>query len=165
MNKRVCLGKISQAHGIKGLVKLFPYGDDFKLLEGTLFTGEDTDKTINITLKNPLGKFILAEIEGCNDRDQADAIKGTELWVYRETLPELEEGEFYIEDMIGLEARDDKGMLVGTIIAVENYGAGDLLEIKPASGQSFLLPFNNDTVLEIGDTVTIKDFQPFQDMA
>ncbi len=163
--KRVCLGKIAQAHGIKGLVKLFPYGQDPALLEGELFTGEDSEETLTITLKNPLGKFILAEIEGCNDRNKAEALKGTEIWVSRETLPEPEEGEFYIEDLIGLMAIDENGTAIGTITAVENYGAGDLLEIKPLSSQSFLLPLTDDTVTEIGDQVTIRNFEAFRDMA
>lgn len=163
--KRVCLGKIAQAHGIKGLVKLFPYGQDPALLEGEVFTAEDGGETLTITLKNPLGKFILAEIEGCNDRDKAEALKGTELWVSRETLPDLDEGEFYIEDLIGLTAVDENGAAVGTITAVENYGAGDLLEIKPPTGQSFLLPLTDDTVTEIGDQVTIQNFEAFRDMA
>ena len=165
MSNRVCLGKISQSHGIKGLVKLFHFGENPELLEGELFTAEEGAETLKISLKNKLGKFILAEVEGCDNRDKADAIKGTELWVSRETLPALAEDAFYIDDLIGMEAVDENSTLVGSIIAVENYGAGDLLEIKPASGASFLLPFNDDTVVDIGKTVTIKNFQPFQDMA
>ncbi len=163
--KRVCLGKISAAHGIKGLVKIFPYGDDISLLEGELFTAEQGGETLTISLKNPLGKYILAAVKGCTERNAAEALKGTALWTSRDALPGLGEDEFYIEDLIGLEARNEKDEIIGKVIAVENYGAGDLIEIQPVSGQSFLMPFNDETVIEITGSVKLQNFEQYKDLS
>ena len=147
--KRICLGVIASAHGVKGLVKILPYGEDPTLIEEV----ED----FNITLKNPHGKYYLAEIEGVHSREDVEAIKGTELFINRGKLPEPEDGEYYIEDLVGLKAVNaNSGKDAGLIIAVHNFGAGDLLEIKPKSGETYLLPFNDDHVPEISkDYVTV----------
>lgn len=144
--KRIVVGKIATAHGVKGLVKILPFCEDIDLIEMA--------EEFTITLKNPSGKYILAEIEGVNSREDVDAIKGTELTISRDQLPEPEDGEYYIEDLVGLLAINaQSGKDAGVIIAVHNFGAGDLLEIKPKSGgETYLLPFNDDHVPEIGET-------------
>ena len=96
-----------------------------------------------------MGKYWLAEIDGIADRDAALALNGTKLWIDRDALPETDEGEFYIEDLIGLDVIDTDGKSVGKVIAVDNFGAGDLMEIKPAAGSSFYVPFSNDFVPDI----------------
>lgn len=147
-DKRVCLGVIAQAHGVKGLVKILPYGEDPYLIELV--------EEFDITLKNPHGKYFLAEIEGVSSREAVDAIKGTELFIDRDQLPETDEGEYYIEDLIGMKALNTGGKDAGVIIAVHNFGAGDLLEIKPNSGETYLVPFNDEHVPEVtDDTVTV----------
>ncbi len=166
--KRTCLGKIVAAHGVKGFVKIKPFGEDPFLMEelGSAFTSEDGDETLDIFLKSSTGKYILAEVEGCTDRNRAEELRGTELFYDRDLLPETdtEEGEFYHDDLIGLKAVDEKGAEVGKIIAVENFGAGDLLEIKPANGEAFYVPFNDDYVPDVNlesGIVTIKDSAQF----
>ena len=151
-DKRICLGKIVAPHGIKGLVKIFPYGEDPNLIEtlDQVFTAKDTNKTISITLKNPMGKYILSSIEGCETRESAETLKGTELWIARSALPHIDnEDEFYIEDLIGLTVFDEKKQTIGTILTIQNYGAGDLLEIKPNSGEPYFVPFDDDYVRDI----------------
>lgn len=142
-DKRVCLGVIAQAHGVKGLVKILPYGDDPFLIELV--------EEFDITLKNALGKYMLAEIGGITSREAVDAIKGTELFIDRDQLPEPEEGEYYIEDLVGIKAVNAGGKDAGVILAVHNFGAGDLLEIKPPTGEPYLVPFNDDHVPEVTD--------------
>lgn len=140
--KRICIGKITGPHGVKGLVKILPYCEDITLLEQV----ED----FKITLKNPSGKYMLAEIEGINTREAAEDIAGTELWISRDKLPDIsDEDAFYIEDLVGLKAVDTDGKDAGTVIAVHNFGAGDLLEIKPPAGEAYLLPFTKENVPEI----------------
>lgn len=150
---RICIGKISAAHGVKGLVKILPYGENLDLLE-------QVDE-YKITLKNPQGKFMLAEIEGVNDRDAADALRGTELYITRDKLPEIEEdGTYYHEDLVGLIALDENEEEIGKVIAVHNFGAGDLLEIQPKGSSSYLIPFNDEYVpdvrLEKGVILTLR---------
>lgn len=149
-NKRVCLGKIASAHGVRGLVKILPYGDDPSLIEALspAYQGKHDTKTLGVRLKNPSGKYILAEIEGCTSKEQADALRGTELYYDRSALPALDEGELYYDDLIGLTVREDDTE-IGHVQAVDNFGAGDLLDIKPADGgPNFYIPYHDDYIIE-----------------
>ena len=162
--KRVCLGKITGAHGIKGLVKIMPFGDDPYLIGDItpLFTSADGPGTIALTLKNPQGSHFLAEVEGVNDRTKAEGCKGIELFVPREALPEIDEdGAYYIEDLVGMDAKNENGQTVGTVLAVHNFGAGDILEIRQPSGESFMMPFSAETVGEVGEFIEIREYDQF----
>ncbi|MFN3700357.1 MAG: ribosome maturation factor RimM [Alphaproteobacteria bacterium] len=146
MTERIVLAKIADAHGIKGLVKIFPFGEDISLLESvdTIYGG---DQPIKFTLKNPLGKFILAEIEGVHTRDQAEALKGLELSIDKSALPAIaDEDTFYIHDLIGMRVLNTAGQDIGKVNNVENFGASDLLEILSPSGEKTLIPFTDDFV-------------------
>lgn len=147
--RRVCLGKISGVHGIKGLVKILPYGDDINLLDGDLFTSETGEETLSIQLKNMQGKHVLAALTDINDRTAAESFRDTELWIPRSALPEPNDGEYYIEDLVGMAAIDEKQGKIGTVISVQNFGAGDLLEIRPNDGDTFFVLFTDDSVGEI----------------
>lgn len=164
MEKRICIGKISTAHGVKGLVKIVPFCEDVNLLNGKVFTEESGDKTLEISLKNPIGKYFLAEIKGIDTREKAETLKCS-LFVSRETLPEIDnEDEFYIEDLIGLTAKDADGQVLGIIKTVDNYGAGDLLEIMPQGGQTYYVPFHDDFVTNVdivAKIITIENAQHF----
>jgi 16S rRNA processing protein RimM len=87
------------------------------------------------------GKMAVARFEGIADRSAAEALRGSLVEVDRSALPPLEEGEYYHADLIGLSVVDSKGTAVGTVTAVENYGAGDLLEIEAADGKRSLIPY------------------------
>ena len=154
-DKRICIGRIAAPHGVKGLVKILPYGEDINLIEQV----ED----YKITLKNPMGKYVLAEIKGVSSREDAESIQGTELFISRDKLPEIEEDDtYYIEDLIGLKTIDENGAEIGSVIAVHNFGAGDLLEIQPISGQAFLLPFNEETIVSVDTMITLKQYEHYQ---
>ncbi len=149
--KRTCLGKIVSAHGVKGLVKIKPFGQDPSLIEslGAAFTSEDGDETLTVLLKNGLGKYILAEIEGSADRNSAEALRGTELFYERALLADAPEDSFYYDDLVGLKVMED-GKEIGKVIAVDNFGAGDLIEIKRTRGEEdFYLPFKDEYVPEV----------------
>lgn len=152
MSKRVCLGKIAASHGIKGLVKILPFGEDASLIEtlGPAYSSADPAQTdtLVITLKNPAGKYLLAAIEGVDDRTSADALRGTELYFDRTLLPEPDEDEFYYDDLIGLQVVEGD-TTIGTIKAVQNFGAGDLFEVKPTSGASFYIPYAQAYILTV----------------
>ena len=168
-DKRICIGKIATAHGVRGLVKIIPYCEDTSLLKGSLYTSDDpTDNTsLTISLKNKMGKYILASIEGITTPEDAKKLKCS-LFVPRETLPNIEEEDtFYIEDLIGLTAKThDHSDILGKIITIDNFGAGDLLEIKPTNGgESFYIPFHNDYVTNIdlkSGSVMLKNTEIFR---
>ncbi len=149
-SKRILIGEIATAHGIKGFVKVRSFAEDETLLEHQpLFTDEEADKTISIKLKNALKGDWVAEVKGVADRNEAERLRGTKLYINREDLPEADDGEYYIEDMKGMKIVDGQGKEIGTLLAVENFGASDLLDIKPPSGASFYLPFTDQTVTNV----------------
>ena len=149
--KRILIGKITTAHGIRGMVKVQSYVEDETLLEtDALFTSEEGAKTLSLKLKNPIKDFWLAEVKGVTDRNAAEALRGTELYIDRNALPEADEDEYYIEDMKGMKVVDGQGNDIGIILDIVNYGASDLIDIRPANGgQTFYLPFTDNIVLDV----------------
>lgn len=160
-SKRVCLGEISTAHGVRGLVRIRVYGDDPQAFSayGPLFTSEQGDKTLTIRMKNAANKFWLAEVEGVADRNAAELLRGTKLWIERDKLPEPEDDdEFYYEDLVGMKVRTEADGDIGTVIAVENFGASDLIEVKPPVGDAFYVPFADEYIVEVNmpeNTITV----------
>lgn len=150
-DKRILIGKITTAHGIKGHVKVQSYVEDERLLEHPdLYTSTDGAETIKLTLKNPMKDFWLAEVDDVKDRNGAEALRGTELYIDRGALPETDDDQYYIEDMKGLKVVDRQGTDIGIILDVVNFGASDLIDIRPGDGgQNFYLPFTDETVLKV----------------
>ncbi len=148
---RVCLGVMVGAHGVRGLVKVKSFTE---VPEDVAAYGAVTDRSgrQRWTLE-AVGRakgVVLVRATGVSDRDQAQALHGTELYVERAALPALEEEEtFYHADLIGLRAEDPAGVEIGRVAAVENYGAGDLLEIVDGEGRSRILPFTRAAVPEV----------------
>ncbi len=154
-DKRILIAEITTAHGIKGFVKVRSYAEDENLLEEPL--ADESGKVFSLRLKNALKGDWVAQIEGVNDRNAAETLRGTKLYINRAALPDTDEGEYYIEDLKGLRILDESGKEIGTLTGVENFGAGDLLDIKPMSGQSFYLPFTKDVQVDLkGRTITIQ---------
>ncbi|MEZ5901933.1 MAG: ribosome maturation factor RimM [Alphaproteobacteria bacterium] len=150
-HNRICIAKIASAHGVKGLVKLHVFVENLDLVKGDLFTSENDNKTLHVTLKNATAKHWLAEIEGVTDRNQSELLRGTNLYINKSDLPTLEEDEFYFSDLVGLPVIDENGTEVGKIIGSDNFGAGDLLEIQPPGQESFYLPVTDKTVMQINE--------------
>ena len=159
-SKRILIGEIATAHGIKGYVKVRSFAEDETLLEHpSLFTDEEADKAISIKLKNALKGDWVAEVKGVSDRNEAERLRGTKLYIDRIHLPAAKEGQYYIEDLKGLKVVDGQGKEIGILLSVENFGASDLLDIKPPSGASFYLPFTEETVVGIDEdagTITVE---------
>lgn len=150
--ERICVAKIATAHGVRGLVKLHIFVEDLNLLENTIYTSLNNQNTLSLTLKNATAKHWLAEIDGVKDRNEAEALRGTELYISKSDMPILSNGEMYVSDMIDLPVFDEQKNQIGKVIALENFGAGDLLEIKPENENSFYLPYNDETIIEKSPT-------------
>jgi 16S rRNA processing protein RimM len=147
----VCLGVIGRPHGVKGLVRIRPFTEEPKAIAayGPL-TDRKTGRKFTVSVTNVAKDMVIARIEGIEDRDAADALKGTELWADRAALPEIDEEEaFYHHDMIGLRAVGQDGEAIGEVVAIENYGAGDLLELRTLEGRLVLVPFTRAAVPEV----------------
>ncbi len=151
--KRLLIGKIKTAHGVKGLVKVQVLCEDLNLLSGDLFTSENDEETLHLTLKNAMKDHWVAEVKNIKDRTEAEKLRSTKLYIDETTLPAPEEGEIYYKDLIGLKAIDENGTKIGEVINVANFGAGDLLDIRPlGGGESFYVPYTTDTVCTLSAT-------------
>lgn len=144
----VLLGRISAAHGIRGEVKINSFTDvpEDIAAYGPLTDGAGRRFLIRQTRPHK-GMSVTAEIDGVTDRNAAEALKGVALYVAREMLPEADEDEWYHADLIGLAVFSPEGEGLGEIVAVQNFGAGDLLEIKPPEeSRTLLVPFTKAVV-------------------
>lgn len=145
---RVCVGVIAGSFGVKGEVRLKSFCSDPEAIAdyGPLFS-EDGRVSYKVTLTRPVAGGLGARLSGVSTKEQADALKGASLYVDREKLPSLGDDEFYHADLIGMEVRDTGGALIGTLRAVHNHGAGDLLEVLgPGMKAALLLPFTRAAV-------------------
>lgn len=149
MKKRVCLAEIVGAHGIAGLVKLkcFTERPEDVGAYGPL-SDESGRREFRVRVSGPAKAGALARIEGVGDRNAAEALRGTRLYLDRDRLPEavLGEDEFFQADLIGLVVERMDGTQLGRVAAVVNFGAGDLLEIARPGAESFYLPFSRAMV-------------------
>lgn len=153
---KLLMGRIGAAHGIKGEVRIQSFTEDPLALVS--YGPLSTDKPglmIKILTARTTTNVLVARIEGVNDRTAAEKLNGVELYVDRALLPEPDdEDDFYHADLIGLTARLADGSEIGQVMAVPNFGAGDLIEIRdPRSGDTYLYPFSKAVVPE----VRIKD--------
>ena len=147
--QRVCVAQIGAPHGVRGEVKIWPFTAD-PLSVGTygLLESEDGAARFEIETLRAAKDHLVARLKGVNDRDAAARLTNTKLFVARERLPDTDaDDEFYHADLIGLAVVDADGNELGNVAALHNFGAGDLVEIKPAQGaQTVLLPFTETTV-------------------
>ncbi|MHB1103983.1 MAG: ribosome maturation factor RimM [Devosia sp.] len=151
-SQRLLMGRIGAAHGIKGEVRIQSFTEDPLALAdyGPLATNRP-GLTLTILSARTNTNVLVARLEGVNDRSSAEKLNGVELYVDRALLPATEdEDHFYHADLIGLAARLPDGAVLGEVIAVPNFGAGDLIEIRdPRTGDTYLYPFTRKVVPEI----------------
>jgi 16S rRNA processing protein RimM len=148
---RVCLGQIGAAHGVRGEVRLRSFTADPGAIVsyGPLETEEG--RVVEIESLRPAKDHFVARLAGIRDREAAAQLANIKLYVPRERLPEPEAAdEFYHADLVGLAVVDRAGQKLGTVVAVHNFGAGDLIELRQAEGNATqLLPFDEATVPEV----------------
>lgn len=144
--KRVTLAAIAGAHGIGGEVRLKIFAESAESFKafGTFDAGGQglTLKSLRETGKQPIARF--AEI---SDRNAAEALRGIELTVARSSLPPLEDGEYYHSDLVGLRCETEAGQACGGVVAVHNFGAGDLLDVSRDDAADFMVPLASARIL------------------
>ena len=138
--KRIALAAVAGAHGVRGelRLKLFTGSIDGLKRHDAVFVGGE-ERRLESVRPGPAGA--VARIAGVNDRSAAESLRGSLVEVDRTALPPLEKGEYYHVDLIGLECLDSAGNPLGRVAAVENYGAGDLLDVELPDGKRSLIPF------------------------
>lgn len=156
--RKIALAAVAGAHGVKGELRLKLFSDSAESLsrQGKLYVGGSERRLLSV---REAGKGVIARFEAILDRSAAEALRGSLVEVDRAALPPLQEGEYYHADLVGLPAEDREGNVVGTVAAVENYGAGDLLEIELEGGKMSLIPFKPGIAdLEDGKIILDLDF-------
>lgn len=152
--RRIALAAVAGAHGVKGEVRLKLFTDSAESLavHDKLYVGGAERRLLSI---REGGKIAVARLDGICDRSAAETLRGALVEVDRSALPPLEEHEYYYADLVGLEAVDHGGNPVGQVVAVENYGAGDLLEIETSEGKLALIPFRDGVADLEGDRIVV----------
>ncbi len=145
------LGEIGRPQGLQGEVRIRSFtAEPAAIADYGPLEDEAGMRLFEIESLRITAKALTARLKGVESRDQAEALTGTRLFVPRSRLPEREEDEWYHSDLIGLAALAPDGATIGTVIAVHNFGAGDLLEIgPPGGGATVLMPFTRETVPEV----------------
>ncbi|MBO0756793.1 MAG: ribosome maturation factor RimM [Bradyrhizobiaceae bacterium] len=146
-HQRVCIARIGAAHGVRGEVKLWPFTDDPMAVTRYGELRADDGRAFEIEAVRSGKDFLVARLKGIRDRSAAEQLRNVDLYVPRDRLPELADEEYYHADLIGLGVEDHDGTALGRVTAVHNFGAGDLLEIRPTGGgDTVMVPFTSETV-------------------
>jgi 16S rRNA processing protein RimM len=143
----ICVARIGAAHGVRGAVKLWTFTEDPLAVKryGPLTTKDGTRQFEVATAREAKGHLV-ATLKGVATREEAERLNGIELYIAREKLPDTDEDEYYHADLIGLAAVNAANEPIGRVIAIHNFGAGDIIEIAPPHGATMLLPFTNAVV-------------------
>jgi 16S rRNA processing protein RimM len=147
----ILIGRVAGPFGVRGELRITTYSaDPLSLLTYRELKREDGTPGLTLTAGRAAKGGIVARAKEVETREQAEAIRGLRLYIARDALSQPDDDEFYLADLIGLEARDLAGAVVGKVRTVENFGAGDLVEIAPtAGGPTFWLPFTREAVPQV----------------
>ena len=144
--ERICIGVIGGAFGVAGEVRLKSFcAEPTAIADYGPLSTKDGARDFTVKLTRPVSGGLGARLSGVRTKEEADALRGVELYVDRAKLPKLPDDEFYHSDLIGLEAADTGGAILGKVAAVLNHGAGDILEVRGPKG-ALLLPFTRAVV-------------------
>jgi 16S rRNA processing protein RimM len=143
----ICVARIGAAHGVRGAVKLWTFTEDPLAVQryGPLMT-KDGVRQFEVTHAREAKDHLVATLKGVVTREDAERLNGVELYIARDMLPATDEDEYYHADLIGLAAVTAANEPLGRVIAIHNFGAGDIIEIAPPHGPTMLLPFTNAVV-------------------
>ena len=150
---KILVGKFGAAVGLKGEVRLQSFTADPMAIAGYASLALEDGVKVKLAVLRPQGKMLVAQVKGISSREAAEKLTGRELFIDRAELPDTDdEDEFYLADLAGLEVRDEAGKAFGKVIAVHDFGAGDILEIRPVAGASFMAPFTKAAfpVVDVG---------------
>jgi 16S rRNA processing protein RimM len=147
---RICLGAVTGAHGIRGQVKVKPFTEDpADVAAYGPVEDESGARRFTLTVAGTHKDTVIVRVQGVDDRDAAEALRGTRFYVARDVLPEPEDGAFYHADLIGLAVVTAAGENLGRVTGVFDFGAGDLIEFAGVDGKPRMLPFNETVVPEV----------------
>lgn len=145
------VGRVAGAFGVRGEVRITSFtAEPTALLDYKDLAREDGSVGLTLTSGRAAKGGIVARAKEVETREQAEALRGLKLYIPRERLPQTEEDEFYVTDLVGLAVETAQGEALGRVKSVQDFGAGDLLEIAPAEGgATWYLPFTREAVPEV----------------
>ena len=150
-DKLIQVGQVAGGFGVRGEVRVTAYtADPMALLAYRDLLRADGSAGLTLLSARPDKNGVVGRAKEIATKEQADAMRGLKLFIPRYRLPEPDEDEFYLTDLVGVEAREPDGAVLGTVKSVQNFGASDMLEIAPAAGgPTWYLPFTKDAVPEL----------------
>ena len=147
MAAQICVARIGAAHGVRGAVKLWTFTEaPLAVMKYGLLATKDGTRQFEVTHAREAKGHLVATLKGVATREDAERLNGVELYIARAKLPATAEDEYYHADLIGLAAVTAANEPLGHVIAIHNFGAGDIIEIAPEHGATMLLPFTNAVV-------------------
>lgn len=156
--EKILIGKIVNVVGLRGDVKVYNYSDSIQIYEETpeIFVGDKLTKIEKARLQK---NMVVLKLEGINDRDAAERLRGTELYITEADLPELPEGQFYVRDLIGMTVKEENGNVLGAVTDVIQNTAQDIFEVEMENTKRIMIPKVDQFVLDInGDSreITVR---------
>ena len=146
----ILVGRVAGAFGVKGEVRITAYtAEPQALLDYKTLQREDGSPGLTLLSGRPAKGGLVVRAKEVETREQAETLRGLRLYVPREAFPEPDEDEFYVADLVGLEVETAAGEPLGRVKSVQDFGAGDLLEIEPPDGASWWLPFTREAVPDV----------------
>lgn len=144
------VARVAGAFGVRGEIRITTFTEDpLALAAYRVLTREDGSPGLTITTARAVKGAVIARAAGIDTRDQAEALRGLKLFIAREALPAPDDDEFYHADLLGLILETPEGELMGKVKTIQDFGAGDLIEVQPPMGASWWLPFTRETVPEV----------------
>ncbi len=146
-DRRVCVGVVGAPHGIRGEVRIKSHtAVPLDIAAYGPLTTED-GREVRIRKARLAKDMVIATLDGVNDRNAVETLKNQRLYIDRDQLPEADEDEWYYADLVGLDVRDTDGEKIGTVLAVQDFGGGELLEVRrPGTPGTVLVPFSHAAV-------------------
>jgi 16S rRNA processing protein RimM len=149
-DRKICVGQFAGAHGVRGLVKLRSFtADPGSIFEYAPLTDKEGGRSFIITNKSASKDLFIVAVEGVNDKETADQLRGDRLYIPRSALPKTSKNEYYEGDLMGLKVVDENGKALGSVMGVFDYGAGIFLEIGESKKNSFMIPFKETFVPKV----------------
>ena len=148
--KLIHVATFGQPQGLQGEIKINIHTSNLESFKGlNQFFIEDEISVIIFKSFRIVGKKNITTIEGCFNRNEAEKYKGKKVFTLRESLPDIDKNEYYVLDLIGCKVVDRKSIDLGNVVDIQNFGAGDLMEIKKDSNKNFFIPMNNDNLVNV----------------
>ena len=151
----VCLGAVAAPHGVRGLVIVKAFTDHPEDIAAYGAVVLEDGRQFDLTVKGMVKGLVMTSFSGVTSRDQAEALKGERFYVDRTALPQTDDDEIYHADLIGAMVHDPQQGVMGQVLGVFDFGAGEMLEIKPPKGKAVMVPFHADAQFDGDKTVTM----------